>query len=469
MWHSGSLLRWAVALAVVPLVVGGMGVITQTTLASGPLRVHSTNPRYFTDGSGKAVYLTGAHTWANFKDRDTLDPPSPFDFTGYLDFLLSYNHNFMRLWTWELTQSSYGGGTMHYVSPFPWPRTGPGTARDGKLKFDLNKFNESYFNRLRSRVIAARDRGMYVAIMLFEGHGLHTSDAPWCSDGHPFNLDNNINGINGDTNGDGRILEIQTVPLPAGVDEIQKAYVRKVIDTVNDLDNVLYEIANEGHSGSVPWQQALSDYVHSYETGKPKQHPVIFSAAWTEQLAMRMEVYSPGWDGAVNNGAFVPYRDNPPANNGPIPIINDTDHLWGMGGDRAWVWKSFTRGLYTVYMDYPFGSAPVNAEDVRRNMGYTRTYATKTNFASMTPRGDLTSTGYGLANPRTEYIIYQPGSGAFSVNLASGTYGVEWFSPGTGASFSGVSFSARSGWRSFTPPFSGDAVLYLRHAPQRRA
>src|SRR5262249_16064826 len=97
----------------------------QTVLASGPLRIHSMNPRYFTDGSGKAVYLTGSHTWANFKDRDTLDPPRPFDFMSYLNFLQSHNHNFMRLWTWELTPSSYEGRTMHYVSPLPWLRTGP--------------------------------------------------------------------------------------------------------------------------------------------------------------------------------------------------------------------------------------------------------------------------------------------------------------------------------------------------------
>lgn len=36
--------------------------------ASGPLRIHPTNPRYFTDGSGKAVLLTGSHTWANLQD-----------------------------------------------------------------------------------------------------------------------------------------------------------------------------------------------------------------------------------------------------------------------------------------------------------------------------------------------------------------------------------------------------------------
>src|ERR687893_564909 len=61
--------------------------------AQGPLRVHPTNPRYFTDGtktpdgSWKAVYLTGSHTWANLIDRGPGDPPPAFEFDGYLDFL----------------------------------------------------------------------------------------------------------------------------------------------------------------------------------------------------------------------------------------------------------------------------------------------------------------------------------------------------------------------------------------------
>ena len=45
--------------------------------ASGPLRVHPTNTRYFTDGtkysdgSLKAVYLTGSHTWGNLVYQPT--------------------------------------------------------------------------------------------------------------------------------------------------------------------------------------------------------------------------------------------------------------------------------------------------------------------------------------------------------------------------------------------------------------
>jgi len=45
--------------------------------AAGPLRVHQANPRYFTDGSGKAVYLTGSHRWANLMDRGPSDLPPP--------------------------------------------------------------------------------------------------------------------------------------------------------------------------------------------------------------------------------------------------------------------------------------------------------------------------------------------------------------------------------------------------------
>ena len=37
----------------------------RSSKATGPLRRHPSNPRYFTDGSGKAIYLTGSHTWSN--------------------------------------------------------------------------------------------------------------------------------------------------------------------------------------------------------------------------------------------------------------------------------------------------------------------------------------------------------------------------------------------------------------------
>ncbi len=213
---------------------------------SKPLEVSSENPRYFTDGSGKAIYLTGSHTWSNLVDMSPDDPPEAFDYDDYLKWMVQYNHNFFRLWTWELmawdnsaNEPDSNDYKLHRVAPLPFMRTGPGMALDGKPKFDLRKFNPEYFQRLRSRTEAAKEHDIYASIMLFEGWGLQRLEDGWKN--HPFHPDNNINGVDGDLNGDGYGLEVHTL-ADTGITSLQTNYVRKVIETVNDLDNVLYEI-----------------------------------------------------------------------------------------------------------------------------------------------------------------------------------------------------------------------------------
>jgi hypothetical protein len=442
--------------------------------ATGPLRVHPANPRYFTDGSGKAIYLTGSHTWANFKDIGETDPPPRFDFEAYLGFLQKYNHNFIRLWTWELTTYTYevDKGTLGHAQPFPWPRSGPGTALDGKPKFDLKTFNQAYFDRLRSRVASAGERGIYVSIMLFEGHGLQASKPPWCWDGHPFKASNNINGINGDPDGDGRGLETHTLAIPA-ITVLQEAYVRKVIDTVSDLDNVLYEIANEsGAAFSREWQYHLIRYIHDYEKTKPKQHPVGMTSYINPKnedlFNSPAEWVSPGWTVWGRD----PYQVNPPAAEGQKVVLVDTDHLWGTGGDHQWVWKTFLRGHNPIYMDTiaaitgnPEGEIP-GAEGARKAMGHTRTMADRMNLADMVPRNDLASTQYCLANPGKEYLVYLPDGGEVTVDLsaASGTLAVEWMHPVEGTITPGGTTTGGAK-RVLKPPSGGDAVLHVWRKP----
>ncbi len=459
--------------------------------AKGPLRVHPTNPRYFTDGSGRAIYLTGSHNWNNLADSKL---PLVFDYDAYMDMLEKHGHNFIRLWrTWEQVKFTYGsseatpppGGGFSYVELSPWPRIGPGIALDGKPKFQLKQFDQKYFDRLRSRVSSAGKRGFYVSVMLFEGHGALLSQAPWCWDGHPFHVKNNLNGIDGDPDGDGRGVEFYTLRIPA-ITALQEAYVRKVIDTVNDLDNVLYEIANETTTYSTEWQYHLIDFVHDYEKRKPKQHPVGMSfqafrrgkgdPVFTNETLFRSRAdwISPyaacfgQLPGA--NTCKDGYGDDPPAADGAKVIINDSDHVFGIGGDRMWVWKSFTRGLNTAYMD-PMGptfqwrrmNKVWDLEDARRAMGHTLRFAKRMDLARMVPRGDLASTKYCLANPAAEYLIYSPDGGNISVDLtaALGTLRVEWFDPATGKSTPGGSTKGGAK-RTFTPPLAGDAVLYLR-------
>src|SRR4029077_6937603 len=100
-----------------------------TTGISRVLRVSTINPRYFTNDCGKAIYLTGSHTWNNFPDMDDAYPHDnqPVDYAHFLDFLDQYNHNFFRLWCWE---GSFPNDAAHYprrvwAGPQPWLRTGP--------------------------------------------------------------------------------------------------------------------------------------------------------------------------------------------------------------------------------------------------------------------------------------------------------------------------------------------------------
>jgi hypothetical protein len=452
------------------LAAGLLGLLTAgyslPAAADGPLRVHPQNPRYFADAKGRVVYLIGSHTWSDFEDLGETDPPPAFDFEAYLDFLERHHHNFVRLWRWELTKYSYGA-RVYYSAPHPWPRTGPGAALDGKPRFDLSRFEQPYFDRLRDRVASAAKRGIYVSIMLFEGHGLHASLPPWCWDGHPFNVSNNINGINGDPDGDGRGIETQTLQIPA-VTKLQQAYVRKVMDTVNDLDNVLYEIANESGSYSTQWQYHLIRFIHDYEKTKPKQHPVGMTFQWSQHYrgANATLFESPAdW---VSPSADDGYRDDPPAADGAKVVIADTDHLWGEGGDHKWVWKSFLRGLNPIYMDriaaltlHPQGDIP-GADSVREAMGQTWMMARRMNVAQMVPRNDLASTRYCLAKPGEEYLVYLPDGGEVTVDVSAtrGQLEVEWLNPQTGilSAHAPVPGGER---RLFRAPFEGHAVLHL--------
>lgn len=446
--------------------------------APGPLAVSRTNPRYFTASGtdGGAVYLTGSHIWHNFQDglgpgEACSDTPERMDFDAYLDFLEERGHNFIRLWRWEQFRSYTAVADYHLcMSPQPWARTGPGEASDGKPKFDLHRFDDEYVRRLRDRVIAAGERGMYVAVMLFEGWGLHLSTVPLNVEGHPFHATNNVNGV-----GIGSILDYQVLPLAASVQGLQEAYVRHVIDTLHDRPNVLWEVANESSGGgevdlefatflgldhapewgdSTDWQYWVIDTVKRYEEqmgypphpiGMTMQFPVPDQTKVNEPLlASHAEWISPGFE----EPDYVPggpeptaWFADPPAADGRKVVIADTDHIAPGGGDALWVWKTFLRGHHPILMDFgliggpkppdPKAGGPMSFETfepARFAMGDTVRYAERMGLIDMEPRNDLCSTGYVLANPGVEYLALQPEPAApFTVTLEPGTYALEWF------------------------------------------
>jgi len=460
----------------------------------GPLRAHPDNGRYFTDEGGKAIYLTGSHTWANLQDIGLADMP-PFPYEEYLDFMEAYGHNFMRLWMFEQPERACWTEARILFAPLPWMRTGNGTANDGLPKFDLTAWNEAYFERLRQRLMAAGRRGIYAAVMLFQGWSLSVTGKgldPWVV--HPFNGDNNVNGVDVPYGGwdDEDHPSLHSMHNPEVLAH-QEAYVRKVVDTVNDLDNVLYEVINEG--GSVAWQYYLVDFVHGYEARKAKQHPVgitsgtpgMRNAALIASPADWVSPASqPNWWGRPGTPLVEDYREEPPVAEGCKVVLPDTDHLWGHGGNPKWVWKCFARGHNPIFMD-PWQGLYLGAteeiapwsftggiskdqrdypdwEPTRRALGDTRRYADRMDLAAMTPRPDLASTRYCLAHPGEEYLVYLPEGGRVTLDLcdAAGEFAVEWYLPQVKRTLAGARPLVGGDYVVTVAPYTGDAVLYLK-------
>lgn len=484
----------------------------------GPLEVSADNPRYFTVRSdGRAVYLTGSHIWNNFHDGmgpGATAPASPekLDYDSYLDFLTARGHNFIRLWRWEQFSSQAAGGAYHLnMSPQPWPRTGQGTAKDGAPKFDLSQFDPAYFRRLRERVIAAGERGMYVAVMLFEGWALHLSPAPDNVEGHPFHAANNVNGI-----GITSILDHQVLPLDPAVRALQEAYVQQVVDTVHDLPNVLYEVANESSGGgavstemadvlgvptdtewgdSTDWQYWVMEFVRQYERQReydPRPIGMTMQFPVADQTLVNAPLFdgpadwiSPGYDDEVFREGGHPgapdgppsrWLENPPPADGRKVLLSDTDHFAPGQGDALWVWKAFLRGHNPILMDFGLidgiPPSPDAFEPARQAMGDTRRYAERIDLVRMPPRGDLSSTGYALAHPGKEYLILQPSepSEPFTAELLAGSYTAHWYAVDERTSLPGDEVTVPGdGLVKFTVPstIDGPVVLHLAAAEHK--
>jgi hypothetical protein len=465
------------------LIVASAAAQPPPKAAKGPLRVHPANSRYFTDGtkrsdgSLKAVYVTGSHTWNSLVDMGQNDPPEPFDFGAYLAFLERHRHNFIRLWAWDSAvwdtraNGRLGKDYVHKAAPLPWVRPGPGVALDGKPRFDLTRFDSAYFERLRARVDAAGQRGIYVSVMLFEGWGLmhgnggRGAPAGWAWRSHPFHPDNNINEIK-IAAPDEAAAQVHRLGNRA-VNDLQADYIRKVVDTVNGFDNVMYEVINEG--GEKEWDWWVVQVIRDHQRTKPKQHLVGITGHGAERLASMLS--SPAdW---ISPGRADGYADDSPAwtDEHRKPSLLDTDHIWGVGGTADWVWKSFLRGHNTLFMD-PYDGSVLAAPDrnwdgIRAAMGQTRRYAERIDLAAMKPANDIASTTYCLASAGKEYLIYLPAGGAVMVDLSAAKSDliVEWFSPGSNTiSTAGrVTGGAR---RELNAPVGGPAVVYLKAVPE---
>jgi hypothetical protein len=232
---------------------------------------------------------------------------------------------------------------------------------------------------------------------------------------------------------------------------------------------------------------------HGYDPhpiGMTMQFPVAVQTAVNDPLlSSRAEWISPGYDDEIFADGGHPMAPgsppshwyvDPPVADGTKVVISDTDHYAPGQGDALWAWKTFLRGHHPILMDYgliagvePNGDVPADTgvppfeayEPARWAMGDTRRFAERVGLVDMQPRTDVGVGGFALVNPGVEYLVLADrDEGAFTIELASGTYEVEWFGIDRRETLPADDLTVDSSAVAIefaSPVVSGSAVLYL--------
>lgn len=234
------------------------------TRAAAPLALHPDNPHYFLFRNQPTIIITSGEHYGAVMNLD-------FDYGQYLAALESAGMNGTRTFTgvyleppgaFNISENTMAPANGRYIGP--WPRTAVPGARHGGGKFDLKKWNDTYFGRLRDFVRQAGQRGVIVEMTLFCPF---YEEMQWALS--PMNASNNVNGIGaiGRTN-------VYTMDKNGGLLPIQEALVRKIVSELNQFDNLYYEICNEPYFGGVTldWQSHIADVIVDAERRLPNKH-----------------------------------------------------------------------------------------------------------------------------------------------------------------------------------------------------
>jgi hypothetical protein len=204
--------------------------------SSSAFGVHPENPRYFQFRGRPLILLAASEHYGSIVNRR-------FDFARYLQDAADRKQTVTRTFLLyrELQSARNPYSPLKPESPdfvTPWPRTGPGRARDGELKYDLDRWNPEYFDRLHRFLDLASKLGIVVELTVFSNT---YSDDMW--DLNPLRGGNNLQEV-------GNVKWQEYVSQrDRALFERQVAYARKIVQETAGYDNIYYEICNEPGGG----------------------------------------------------------------------------------------------------------------------------------------------------------------------------------------------------------------------------
>ena len=417
---------------------------------STPISLHPDNPHYFLWRGKPTVLIGSGEHYGAVLNR-------PFDYVKYLDALHQHGLNHTRLFLGlyvednaHLKDGPQAGNTLdpapgQLLCPFARSNV-PGYGKGGN-KFDLKRWDEAFFSRLKDFVAKAAQRGVVVEVNLFCPY---YAESMWKLS--PFNAANNVNDL-----GHCKLTDVFTTDHHGGLLAVQEAMVRRIVSELRDFDNIYYEICNEPYAGgpTMAWQRRIAEVIAAGEKEFPRQHLISQNIGLISHNIGEIKVNDPHPAVSICNFHFTATRamlDAVTINYALNKPIGDNETGFrgiGDGPYRREAWEFILAGgaLFS-HLDYSFtvghedgrfvlppqqwgGGSPVLREQLRILKDFIEGF----DFIHMKPdtavvKGGVPAGGaaYVLANSGESYAIYLYGGqqATLTLDVPAGRYRAEW-------------------------------------------
>jgi hypothetical protein len=252
-------------------VVGALRAARSEPAAADVIRLHPDNPHYFLWRGRPTLLITSGEHYGAVINVD-------FDYRRYLDTLAAGGLNYTRIFSgayiepqgaFDIARNTLAPSAGRFLAP--WSRSDQPGYPNGGNRFDVSRWDDTYFARLKDFVSYAAGRNVVVELSLFCPM---YEDAQWTLS--PMSAANNVNGV-----GSVPRTDVYTLDRHGGLLAVHEALTRKLVTELNAFDNVFYEISNEPYFGGVTlaWQHHIADVIVETERSLPVRHLIAQNIA----------------------------------------------------------------------------------------------------------------------------------------------------------------------------------------------